>query len=246
MSKLQSFESFNEEKKDKWIQDAIKKPGSLKKSLGKDKDEKITKTEIEHELSKLKAKDKDKKKPGTQLDKKDATKKRRLELAKTLKSIKENHEGNYMFFSNLETIKRLVDELLEMDRAEIDTMLNEHDWASDHITSSKDDIEEVFDFIASHSNPESLKPLLGGPKSSHTDDEYSESFDILLPLIILWINRKSLSKRFFLNNIKENTLDLVRFLNLMGYRVGVDVDVLDYKFQELIDKAFTKSEKEKT
>jgi hypothetical protein len=155
MDKLQSFESFNEEKKDKWIQDAIKKPGSLKKSLGKGKGDKITKTEIEKELSKLKAKDKDKKKPGTQLDKKDATKKKRLELAKTLRSLKENHEeGNYMFFSNLETIKRLVDELLEMDRAEIDAMLNEHDWASDHITSSKDDIEEVFDFIAGNSNPE--------------------------------------------------------------------------------------------
>lgn len=155
MDKLQSFESFNEEKKDKWIQDAIKKPGALKKSLGKGKDDKITKTEIEEELSKLKSKDKDKKKPGTQLDKKDATKKRRLELAKTLKSIKENHEeGNYMFFSNLETIKRLVDKLLEMDKSEIDTMLNEHDWASDHITSSKDDIEEVFNFISSHNTEE--------------------------------------------------------------------------------------------
>jgi len=199
MDKLQSFESFNEEKKDKWIQDAIKKPGALKKSLGKGKDEKITKTEIEKELSKLK--DKDKKKPGTQLDKKDATKKRRLELAKTLKSIKENHEeGNYMFFSNLETIKRLVDELLEMDKSEIDTMLNEHDWASDHITSSKDDIEEVFNFIAGNSNTEEdyeplsdtlynstkreffrkrkdeeyakrEKPLLGGPESSHTEHD---------------------------------------------------------------------------
>ena len=152
---ISSFSSFNEEKKDKWIQDVIKKPGALKKSLGKGKDDKITKTEIEKELSKLKAKDKDKKKPGTQLDKKDATKKRRLELAKTLKSIKENHEeGNYMFFSNLETIKRLVDKLLEMDKSEIDSMLNEHDWASDHITSSKDDIEEVFNFIASYNNTE--------------------------------------------------------------------------------------------
>ena len=157
MSKLQSFESFNEEKKDKWIQDAIKNKGALKKSLGKGKDEKITKNEIEQELSKLKKKDKDKEKPGTQLDKKDATKKRRLELAKTLRSLKENHDGgtqNYMFFSNLKTIKRLVDKLLEMDKTEIDAMLNEHDWASDHITSSKDDIEEVFNFIASHNTEE--------------------------------------------------------------------------------------------
>ena len=59
-----------------------------------------------------------------------------------------------MFFSNLETIKRLVDKLLEMDKTEIDTMLKEHDWASDHVTSSKDDIEEVFNFIAGHNDPE--------------------------------------------------------------------------------------------
>lgn len=151
----ENSEEFNEKKK--WIKDAIKNPGALKKSLGKKEDEKISKAEINSELSKLKAKDKDKKKPGTQLDKKDATKKRRLELAKTLsklKAVKEHsEEGNYMFFSNLETIKRLVDELLQMDKAEIDAMLTEHDWASDHITSSKDDIEEVFDFIAGHGNP---------------------------------------------------------------------------------------------
>lgn len=170
MDKLESFESFNEKKKDKWIKDAISSPGSLKKSLGKGKEEKITKKEIEDELSKLKKKDKDKEKPGTQLDKKDATKKRRLELAKTLRSLKEHQEqGNYMFFSNLKTIKRLVDELLQMDESKIDAMLNEHDWASDHITSSKDDIEEVFDFIAGHSNPE--EDEWGYPSNYDENDE---------------------------------------------------------------------------
>ena len=173
MDKLQSFESFNEKKN--WIKDAISNKGSLKKSLGKKEGEKISKSEINSELSKLKAKDKDKKKPGTQLDKKDATKKRRLELAKTLsklKAVKEGHEEeNYMFFSNLETIKRLVDELLQMDRSEIDTMLKEHDWASDHITSSKDDIEEVFDFIVGNKDQEhdkSLDNLFDNPLS-HID-----------------------------------------------------------------------------
>jgi hypothetical protein len=166
-------DEFNEKKN--WIKDAIKHPGALKKSLGKKDDEKISKSEINAELSKLKAKDKDKNKPGTQLDKKDATKKRRLELAKTLsklKAVKEgNEEENYMFFSNLETIKRLVDKLLEMDKTEIDTMLKEHDWASDHITSSKDDIEEVFNFIAGNEDQEhdkSLDNLFGNPLS-HID-----------------------------------------------------------------------------
>jgi hypothetical protein len=169
MGNIKSFDSFNEEKK--WIKDAIKNPGALKKSLGKGEDDKLTKSEIDSELKKLKAKDKDKEKPGTQLGKKDATKKRRLELAKTLRSLKEHKEtNNYMFFGNLQTIKRLVDEMLEMDETELDAILSEHNWALDHIATSKDDVEEVFNFLAGHESPKSAeeKPLLGGPESSHT------------------------------------------------------------------------------
>jgi hypothetical protein len=35
-----------------------------------------------------------------------------------------------------------------MDQSEIDEVLNEADWASDHIATSKDDIEEVFNFLS--------------------------------------------------------------------------------------------------
>ena len=167
--RIEDFESFNEKKK--WIKDAIKNPGALKKQLGKE-DEKLTKKEIQEEIDKLKAKDKDKKKPGTQLNKADATKKRRLELAKTLSSLKEGHDGgvqNYMFFGNLKTIKRLVDEMLEMDEAQVDAMLtNGHNWALDHIATSKDDVEEVFNFLAGHSEEHHEEKPLGGPESSHT------------------------------------------------------------------------------
>ena len=153
---IKSFNSFNEAKGEKWIQDAIKNPGALKKSMGKKEGEKISKSEINAELAKLKAKDKDPKKPGAQLGKKDATKKRRLELAKTLSSLKENcgETNNYMFFGNLKTIKRLVDEMLEMDESEVDAILsNGHNWAVDHIATSKDDVEEVFNFLAGHDVP---------------------------------------------------------------------------------------------
>ena len=63
-------------------------------------DEKISKSEINDELSKLKSKDKDPDKKGVQgLSKNDLTKYRRLNLAKTLKGIKEHQEQeNYMFF----------------------------------------------------------------------------------------------------------------------------------------------------
>ena len=84
--------------------------------------------------------------------------------------IKEHQEQqNYMFFGNLKTIKRLVDEMLEMDEAEVDQILtNGHNWALDHIATSKDDVEEVFNFLAGHSEEREEKPLLGGPESSHT------------------------------------------------------------------------------
>jgi len=55
---------------------------------------------------------------------------------------------NYMFFKNLETIKRCIDDMMEMNQDEVDKILvNGHDWASDHIATSKDDIEEVANFL---------------------------------------------------------------------------------------------------
>ena len=67
------------------------------------------------------------------------------------KSLKENAE-NYMFFGNLKIIKAAVDEMLEMDEAMVDQILSDgHNWAEDHIATSKDDVEEVFNFLKSKS-----------------------------------------------------------------------------------------------
>lgn len=66
----------------KWIQKAIKRPGALKKQLGK---EDLTKSDIKKEISKLRKKDKDKTEPGIQgLSKTDLRKYKRLNLANTL------------------------------------------------------------------------------------------------------------------------------------------------------------------
>ena len=74
--------------KKNWIKDAIGHPGSLRRSMKKKKGEKISKSEIDSELSALRAKDKDKNKPGIQLGKSDARKYKRLTLAKTLRNMK--------------------------------------------------------------------------------------------------------------------------------------------------------------
>lgn len=63
--------------------------------------------------------------------------------------VEEHQEGlsNYMFFQNLKTIKESVESMLSLDQAAVDAMLTQHDWASDHIATSKDDVEEVCNFM---------------------------------------------------------------------------------------------------
>ncbi len=59
-----------------------------------------------------------------------------------------DENGNYMFFGNLKLIKKYVDAMLEMDANQVQEILNDgHDWAADHVATSKDDIQEVGDFL---------------------------------------------------------------------------------------------------
>jgi hypothetical protein len=56
--------------------------------------------------------------------------------------------ANYMFFSNLQQIKRQCERLLELDPHMIDDILNNgHDWADDHVTEAKTNMDQVFDFL---------------------------------------------------------------------------------------------------
>lgn len=67
----------------------------------------------------------------------------------------EQHEGHehgdhqhYMFFQNIASIKHHIEEILKMNPEQIDDLLkNGHDWASDHIATSKDDIQEVAEWL---------------------------------------------------------------------------------------------------
>ena len=60
----------------------------------------------------------------------------------------EKREQNYMVFGNLKQLKRNIDVLLSIDPKIIDNIIsNGHDWAGEHITTAKDDIEEVYNFL---------------------------------------------------------------------------------------------------
>lgn len=152
MQNLRSLENFLNEKN--WIKGAIEIPGALRSHFHKKEGEKITKKEISGEISDLRKKDKDKEKPGVQLGARDAKLFKRLNLAKTLRTLSEDHDeemDNYMFFANVSNIHRMCEEILSMDPMKVDSILNEgHGWATDHIATSKDDVEEVYGFLKSY------------------------------------------------------------------------------------------------
>lgn len=67
----------------------------------------------------------------------------------------EQESERYMFFSNLEQIKRQCDKLLEMDESEVEGILsNGHDWAQDHVATAKESLDQVFDFLMNETQGE--------------------------------------------------------------------------------------------
>jgi hypothetical protein len=63
--------------------------------------------------------------------------------------VKENESlENYMFFGNLKQIHRQCEMLLKMDPNELDSIIkNGHDWADDHVSEAKNNMDQVFDFF---------------------------------------------------------------------------------------------------
>jgi hypothetical protein len=57
-------------------------------------------------------------------------------------------DANYMFFSNLQQMKRQIEMIMEMDKEVVnEIIINGHDWADDHISEAKTNIDQVFDFL---------------------------------------------------------------------------------------------------
>jgi division protein CdvB (Snf7/Vps24/ESCRT-III family) len=80
-----------------------------------------------------------------------------MNLDRIIKKVirEEQHSTRYMFFSNLEQMKRQCESLLEMDESKIESILEHgHDWAQDHIAEAKNNMDQVFDFIMNEVNGE--------------------------------------------------------------------------------------------
>lgn len=71
-------------------------------------------------------------------------------IRKHLKTISEGgmpEQENYMFFGNIEQMKRQCELLMGEDKNQIDSILKQHDWAQDHIAEAKSLLDQVFDFL---------------------------------------------------------------------------------------------------
>jgi len=78
----------------------------------------------------------------------------------------EQHSSRYMFFSNLQQMRRQCDMLLEMDHSMIEEILeNGHDWAQDHIAEAKNNMDQVFDFLMNETKKHGMQ------MSMNIDDE---------------------------------------------------------------------------
>ena len=61
---------------------------------------------------------------------------------------REMMSNRYMFFSNLQQMRRQCDLLLDLDESMVTEILNNgHDWADDHVTEAKNNLDQVFDFM---------------------------------------------------------------------------------------------------
>ena len=72
--------------------------------------------------------------------------------------LNEQKSERYMFFSNLEQMRRQCDLLLDLDRSEVESILdNGHDWAQDHISEAKNNMDQVFDFLMNESKKDGME-----------------------------------------------------------------------------------------
>ena len=75
-----------------------------------------------------------------------------------IKKILKEQSDRYMFFSNLEQMRRQCYLLLDLERDMVDSILdNGHDWAQDHIAEAKNNLDQVFDFLMNETKKDGME-----------------------------------------------------------------------------------------
>jgi hypothetical protein len=89
-----------------------------------------------------------------------------------------NDGGNrYMFFSNLQQMRRQCDILLDMDPEMVEGILdNGHDWAQDHISEAKNNMDQVFDFLMNESKKTGMELSMNIDDNDMMNEKWSKEY----------------------------------------------------------------------
>jgi hypothetical protein len=79
-------------------------------------------------------------------------------IRRVLMEEEDHRSSRYMFFSNLEQMRRQCDLLLDLDKEMVESILEDgHDWAQDHISEAKNNMDQVFDFMMNESKKDGME-----------------------------------------------------------------------------------------
>jgi|LakMenE18May11ns_1017448.scaffolds.fasta_scaffold9958144_5 hypothetical protein len=116
---------------------------------------------------------------------------------KILEKLVSEQEDRYMFFSNLEQIRDQANELLKYDRNKVEQLLDDgHDWAQDHVASSTESIDQVYDFMKNNFNNETNmiqeQPMLTNNMKSSIECLKSIKKDVSWQEVLQWFNENNI------------------------------------------------------
>jgi len=116
---------------------------------------------------------------------------------KILEKLVSEQMDRYMFFSNLEQIRDQANELLKYDRNKVEQLLDDgHDWAQDHVASSTESIDQVYDFMKNNLNDETNmiqeQPMLTNNMKSSIECLKSIKKDVSWQEVLQWFNENNI------------------------------------------------------
>ena len=101
-------------------------------------------------------------------------------IKKVLKEEERKMSSRYMFFSNLQQMRRQCDLLLDLEPSMVEEILEDgHDWAQDHIAEAKNNMDQVFDFLMNETKKSGMQLSMNIDDKDMIDEDNEENDESL-------------------------------------------------------------------
>ena len=98
-------------------------------------------------------------------------------IKKILKEEGEERSSRYMFFQNLQQMRRQCDLLLDLDPNMLESILDGgHDWAQDHIAEAKNNMDQVFDFLMNETKKSGMELSMNIDDKDMMEEKWSKKY----------------------------------------------------------------------